>query len=390
MKTETQNTKQNLLNKKQFIIGLIAILVIGIVGASVFSAANADKPETTGIYAEKDGDSFVAKPYNSTSVESYKYTIRDDTTCDSSVFSDGGSDAGNLTDVVYNSNSYTPADKSEIDLYNDKYICFAGNLTDGGWSHDYSQLDWHLGATIASQTVDCEPHEIATTDGICIPADGSEVGAEVGAGVECEEGEVATPGGTCILDESEEDPCESQEDTSPECLASTSSGSEDPCAVAADAGTAEAAFLERLNQGETDFSSIDLSHAFLPKVDLSGDIDLSGANLRCAYLEAADLSHADLSSADLTGAYLERANLSYADLSSADLTGAYLEAADLSHADLTSADLTDAYLERANLSYADLSSADLTRAYLKAADLANADLSSADLTDAYLEQCNDN
>jgi len=58
--------------------------------------------------------------------------------------------------------------------------------------------------------------------------------------------------------------------------------------------------------------------------------DLSGANLRDAYLENADLSGADLSDADLSGA-----KLTDADLSNAKLIGANLNDADLRKADLS-------------------------------------------------------
>ena len=55
------------------------------------------------------------------------------------------------------------------------------------------------------------------------------------------------------------------------------------------------------------------------------DVDLSGTNLRHAYLEGADLSDANLSDADLSDANLKGAYLSDADLSGANLSGAYLD-----------------------------------------------------------------
>ncbi|GAC1349310.1 MAG: toll/interleukin-1 receptor domain-containing protein [Ktedonobacteraceae bacterium] len=60
--------------------------------------------------------------------------------------------------------------------------------------------------------------------------------------------------------------------------------------------------------------------------------DLSGADLRGAYLNGADLRGADLSGADLSGADLNGATLSGADLRGADLNGATLSGADLNGA----------------------------------------------------------
>jgi uncharacterized protein YjbI with pentapeptide repeats len=129
-------------------------------------------------------------------------------------------------------------------------------------------------------------------------------------------------------------------------------------------------------------------HRNLSGVDLS-DADLSGANLRSAYLRGADLSSADLSGANLFGANLRSADLSGADLSGAYLSGANLRSADLSGADLRGADLIGAdligaYLSGANLRSADLRSADLIGAYLIGANLRSANLSGADLSGAYL------
>ena len=72
--------------------------------------------------------------------------------------------------------------------------------------------------------------------------------------------------------------------------------------------------------------------------------DLTGADLRGAYLMGADLMGAYLMGADLTGADLRGAYLMGADLMGADLRGAYLTGADLMGADLRGADLTGAYL----------------------------------------------
>jgi hypothetical protein len=66
-------------------------------------------------------------------------------------------------------------------------------------------------------------------------------------------------------------------------------------------------------------------------------IDLSGADLRKAYLYKLELKHADLRGADVKDAGLSGANLSEADLRGADLRGADLLGVDLSDATLSGA-----------------------------------------------------
>ena len=106
--------------------------------------------------------------------------------------------------------------------------------------------------------------------------------------------------------------------------------------------------------------------------DCLHDADLGHADLRCANLHGADLSHANLGHADLRCANLHGADLSHADLRCANLHGA----------DLRCANLSDAYLRCANLHGADLGYADLSHADLSDADLGYADLSHADLSHA--------
>ena len=77
----------------------------------------------------------------------------------------------------------------------------------------------------------------------------------------------------------------------------------------------------------------------------------------------ADFSHCDLSGVNLRDAYL-----SYANLRGANLRDANLRDADLSGADLSGANLSDAYLSYANLRDANLSDANLRDAYLRDAE----------------------
>jgi Pentapeptide repeats (8 copies) len=103
--------------------------------------------------------------------------------------------------------------------------------------------------------------------------------------------------------------------------------------------------------------------------------DLTGAALRGANLEDADLKAADLGGADLSGA-----NLNLVDFTKADLRGVILDDAQLDSAHLDWADLREASLKRANLFGAHLPHADLRRANLRFTNLIDADLTDADLT----------
>jgi uncharacterized protein YjbI with pentapeptide repeats len=126
--------------------------------------------------------------------------------------------------------------------------------------------------------------------------------------------------------------------------------------------------------------------------------DLSGANLRKAYLNGANLSEVNLSGADLGGAELSGANLSGANLSGAELSGAnlrkaYLNGADLSgaclrEANLNGANLYGANLRKAYLNGANLSEANLREAYLRKVDLSGANLREANLREADLSGAN--
>ena len=106
----------------------------------------------------------------------------------------------------------------------------------------------------------------------------------------------------------------------------------------------------------------DFSHCDLSGVNLR-DAYLSYANLRDANLSDANLSHANFSGANLSGV-----NLRYANLRGANLRDANLRDADLSGADLSGANLSDAYLSYANLSDANLRDAYLRDAYLRDAE----------------------
>ncbi len=112
-------------------------------------------------------------------------------------------------------------------------------------------------------------------------------------------------------------------------------------------------FLKRYNDGERDFSGIEIRYA-----------DLSNISLYEAILRGAKLINVDLN----------RVCFYQADLSEADLSGCNLSNASLTKANLTKADLSDANLTEANLQEANLRNAILTNTDLKFTELIGADL----------------
>lgn len=134
-------------------------------------------------------------------------------------------------------------------------------------------------------------------------------------------------------------------------------------------------------------SGADLRYAHLNHADLRG-ADLIYTNLSGADIREADLSEANLVGADLRSAFLGATKLRAANLSKAKLSKASLGGADLSGANLCGANLSEANLNEANLSTADLSGAELRLAFLGSADLSHADLSGAELRSAFLGSAN--
>jgi uncharacterized protein YjbI with pentapeptide repeats/class 3 adenylate cyclase/predicted ATPase len=113
-------------------------------------------------------------------------------------------------------------------------------------------------------------------------------------------------------------------------------------------------------------------------VDLAGQ-DLSGIDLRLAYLNGVDLSKANITGANLSQAYLREVNLEGARLDRANLNKA-----NLFRASLVGADLSETNLNRTNLRGADLRGAKLNRANLRGGTLFRANLREADLSEAAL------
>lgn len=141
---------------------------------------------------------------------------------------------------------------------------------------------------------------------------------------------------------------------------------------------------------------INLTRAKLPGARLSG-IDLRGAQLEEANLEGADLSYANAAGANFSSAQMERADLTggvqlqganmlIAAMQGADLFGALMHGADLSSASLQGAILTHAHLQGAVLRDADLEAADLQYANLQRTDMSGAKIRAADLRGASIWQ----
>jgi hypothetical protein len=130
----------------------------------------------------------------------------------------------------------------------------------------------------------------------------------------------------------------------------------------------EAEELEAKERGKAKIERPGLGRVNPPKVLLTG-ADLSGADLRGAWLNEVLLTKANLRGANLRGAYLTRAYLW-----GVDLKYAQLEAANLNCADLTSADLRGATMWETKMNGAILTNANVPpyigrRAKLKGASI---------------------
>ena len=152
-------------------------------------------------------------------------------------------------------------------------------------------------------------------------------------------------------------------------------------------------FLRRYNEGERDFTGINLAGVDLSGKTLEYPISFSQANLSNANLSNANLTQVNFIGANLQGANLNSTNLQQADLIQANLSGANLTKANLNYArliqaNLTQAKLSETQLNSANLTTANLMSANLTQASLNSANLTGADLSQANLNKASLTGTN--
>ncbi len=165
MKDNTSKPNK-LLNNKQFIIGLALVLATGIVAGGILTARAATEDS---IYIQTDNtNTYIAGAGDDLTVERWKYLIRDDDTCNGSIFTDGGRNQDNhplsfdsddnAVYVVYNSNEYTPDNDDAITAHNGKYICFNAKLTDGSWQQVGRQLNLST-AAVQDNTLPSEEYE---------------------------------------------------------------------------------------------------------------------------------------------------------------------------------------------------------------------------------------
>jgi uncharacterized protein YjbI with pentapeptide repeats len=147
--------------------------------------------------------------------------------------------------------------------------------------------------------------------------------------------------------------------------------------------------LRYLSAIKVDVSGLDLRRAYLAHADLHGvelpQIQLSGVSLRNAALYDANFTGGNFAMADLSATQFARTDLSQAiftdaKLFHASLVDAVLSEANLVRADLSGADMRKAVLKQAQLGSARLWGADLSQCDLSSADITDADIALADLS----------
>ena len=179
-----------------------------------------------------------------------------------------------------------------------------------------------------------------------------------------------------------------------DCAESQEEGNTDDSALEnLEAAITAEEFWKQYEEGERDFTGINLAGVDLSGKTLDSNVSLSQANLSSVNLANANLTGVNLIGANLQGANLNSTNLHSADLievnlSGANLTKAILYCARLIQANLSQANLSEAKLDQANLTTANLSRANLTQATLQNANLTGADLSQAKVTQVNLSYAN--
>ena len=140
--------------------------------------------------------------------------------------------------------------------------------------------------------------------------------------------------------------------------------------------------VKKYQEGERDFTGINLNEANLSQMNLSQ------ANLSDASLQVTNLSSADLTQANLSRANLNVARLSHANLTDATLIRASLNVANLVRANLTNAQCIEALAIRSEFIRAKLTHANFTKANLNGADLREAKLTHTNFSRANLSGAN--
>ena len=130
----------------------------------------------------KDGNTYTVSNTNTeVTIHRYKYVIRTNSTCDSSVFTNGGSDSGNLIKPQY-TDTFTPANNEEVDKYNGKYICFDAVATNDVWAKKKVSVKLSLTAVeeVAEEPEETEPEETTQLADTGIFDDGESAGQLLG------------------------------------------------------------------------------------------------------------------------------------------------------------------------------------------------------------------
>ena len=210
-----------------------AVSIIAILGINSRAAGGPHVTKVDNTYTAQ----VSTAPARQNAVEAWGYVIRANSECSSDVFTEIPEGYnGNLTEVVYGSNTYTPANQAEIDKFDGSYICFLATYEDedlteslgiqlqfseddgaygDGWPEVPVEFPANWDDLTSTQKIelnpyDCpEPVQINAESGRCILDNGggqqSTTPAPVGT---CPEGTVRGYSGGCHAPVAEGEPCD--------------------------------------------------------------------------------------------------------------------------------------------------------------------------------------
>ena len=167
-----QKAKPNPLIYTLIIVGLLIVA-----GIAVVLAANSRSDAAAGFEIVRleptttlHWNAYSVRKPAGLDAERWKYVIRDDGACDSSVFTDGGRGAGNYTAVVYkrwladDGIVYDPADAAEAAEHDGKYVCFQIKELNGGWVSIGTRLDLGINQESTGPPEGSDAAEVADLD----------------------------------------------------------------------------------------------------------------------------------------------------------------------------------------------------------------------------------
>ncbi|MYB40422.1 hypothetical protein F4X86_04120 [Candidatus Saccharibacteria bacterium] len=146
--------------------GLYAIIATGAVAVLAVAGYAGISRGAGGPRIEINDASYTAYTSTHVTAERWKYVIRNDATCDGSIWSLEGRQ-GNYSEIVYGSNVYTPASKGEIAEHDGKYICFNALLTNGEWEQVGTRLNI-INNDSATVTLPANWHELTDAEKIAL------------------------------------------------------------------------------------------------------------------------------------------------------------------------------------------------------------------------------